>query len=76
MAKDKTNYNIPVELKAVFEAARRTDGRLDTATEFVVQAMTAYVMQMRRGERLVYPLEFVSDKSSDKIQGDAKRNPR
>ncbi len=64
--KEKININTPEELKAVFESARRKDGRFDTLTEFVLAAFSAFSLQVRRGEQIKYPLEFVSDKSSDK----------
>ena len=66
MPKEKININVPEELKAVFDAARRADGRFDTLTEFVLSAFSAFALQQRRGERIKYPLEFVSDKSSEK----------
>lgn len=66
MPKEKININVPLELKAVFEAARRTDGRFDTTTEFILAAFGAFALQVKRGERIGYPLEFVSDQSSDK----------
>ena len=66
MPKEKININVPDELKAVFEAARRADGRFDTLTEFVLASFGAFALQQRRGERVKYPLEFVSDQSSEK----------
>jgi hypothetical protein len=46
--------------------AVRKHGDVDTATEVFNQAMSAFVTQSRREEHLVFPLEFVSDRSSDK----------
>ena len=49
--------------------AVRQHADVDTATEVFNQAMAAFVTQARRKEKLVFPLEFVSDKSSDKAGG-------
>jgi len=55
-------------LKAEFLREIRTGDDFQTATKFVESAISAYILQKRRGEKLAIPLEFVSDKSSDKRQ--------
>ena len=46
------------ELRDEFERTRKKEGTFDTTSEFVASAMTAYVLQVRRGEQPAYPLEF------------------
>ena len=55
-------------LKAELSRAVRAGREFPTVTKFIEQAVSAYVLQSRRGERLAIPLEFVSDQSSEKLR--------
>jgi len=62
----RTNISISENLRAEFERARKQEGVIDSLSEFVTLCMVAYSAQARRREKMVFPPEFVSDKSSDK----------
>jgi hypothetical protein len=66
--KENINFLTPGPLKREFMQALKTDPDYETATEFLNDAIHSYVLQRRRNEKLAIPLEFVSDKSSDKVQ--------
>ena len=66
MPKWRTNISISENLRAEFERARKQDGAIDSLSEFVTLCMVTYATQIRRGEKILFPPEFVSDKSSDK----------
>jgi len=63
----RTNISISENLRAEFERARKQIGDIDSLSEFVTLCMVAYATQSRRKEKMAFPPEFVSDKSSDKI---------
>jgi hypothetical protein len=62
-----TTFKISEALKAEFERCIKKNPNFDTATDFYESAIAAFIVQTRRKEQIVFPLEFVSDKSSDKV---------
>jgi hypothetical protein len=76
MKKRRQSQRVPSEsihakvsspLKREFMKALKQHPDFETITDFIEGAMSALVLQSRRKEKLVFPLEFVSDKSSDKV---------
>jgi len=62
---------IPDRLKSEFQ--RALDGEAGEEfghkmTPFLLEAIRAFVVQAKRRERIATPIEFVSDKSSDKLK--------
>jgi len=57
---------IPSKLKTELQKELAESGDIPNMTAFFLDCARCYVLQRRRREMLAYPLEFVSDKSSDK----------
>ena len=62
----KFQFRLPASLRR--EAAKALqDQDIGTMTDFLLSALNGLVLQNRRKDKIEFPLEFVSDKSSDKI---------
>jgi len=68
VTKETISVRVTPALKKEFARALKKQPDLSTITDFFESAMAALVMQTRRGETLAFPLEFLSNKSSDKGQ--------
>ncbi len=53
------NFKVDANLKADFERALTKHGRFKDNTHFWVACMEAFVLQSRRGEKPLFPVEFV-----------------
>lgn len=60
------NVRVPSSLKAALLKSLE-QSEIPNLTSFVAECSRAYILQKKRGEKIDYPLEFVSDRSSDKV---------
>ncbi len=71
VADETITFRIPDRLKREFQEALDESGDFSgksKMTPFFLDAIKAYVLQSKkRKEQISIPLEFVSDKSSDKV---------
>lgn len=67
VADSNINFRISDNLKNELQRALdKNDEFAGKMTPFFLDAIKAFVLQSKRKERIATPLEFVSDKSSDK----------
>jgi hypothetical protein len=59
-------FKAPPALKDEFERHLRLANQFKTATAFFLAAMTALVVQVRRGDKLRVPLELVAEVAEDR----------